>query len=79
VAFLDEVAARQAEIAEAAGDGDDEAHVGGGEAVERRLVAILMPADGEVVFFTALEIGGAHGGPDELAWRSGKSAHLPLT
>src|SRR5690606_5002337 len=61
MSLLDEIAHRQAEMAELRGHRDDEPHMRGGDAVQRLLVVLLLPADREVTFFLALEIGSPHG------------------
>ena len=67
MALLDEVAHRQAEVAEPRRDRDDEAHMGGGQRVQRLLIALLLPADGELVFLVAFQIGGLHGRTEHMA------------
>ena len=65
MAFLDEIAHRQAEMAELRRHGDDEPHMRGGDAVERLLVVLFLPADRQVVLFVTFEIGRPHRGLDQ--------------
>jgi len=67
MAFLDQVAHRKTEIAKARRDGNDEAHMGGRQAVERGLILIIAPTNGEVVFLVALEVRRLHRGPYKFA------------
>ena len=48
------------------GDCDDEPHVGLGQLVQRVLVLLLFPRDGERMFLFPLKIGGLHRPFDEL-------------
>ena len=69
--LLDQVAHGQPEIAEAGGDGDDEAHMRRCQAVEGRLVLAMAPAHRKIMLLAALKIGGLHRRPDEFAPGSG--------
>ena len=75
MALLDEIAHRQAEMAEARGDGDDEAHMGRGQAVQRLLVLPLLPAHGELVFLLPVEIGRLHRRPNDVPPRAARLRH----
>ena len=77
MALLDEVAHRQPEIAESGGDRDHQAHMGSGQAMQRRLILAVSPAHGEIVLFATFEIGGLHRRPYEFPPRSGCPGHVP--
>ena len=55
------------EMAKTCGDRDDETHMRLGQLVQRRLVVLLAPEHGEIMFLAALEIGRLHGRLHELA------------
>jgi hypothetical protein len=38
-----------------------------GQAVQGRLILLILPPHCEVMLLVAFEIGGAHGGPNEIA------------
>ena len=67
MAFLDHVAHREAEMAEPAGDRDDQAHMRLGQLVQGLLVAAIAPRHGELVFLVAFQVGRVHRRTDETA------------
>jgi hypothetical protein len=73
--LLDEIGHGQAVMAVARRDRDHEAHVGGGEAVQRGLVMLLAPAHGEPPFLLAFEERGVHGGANEATTDPGTVTH----
>ena len=54
-------------MAEAGRQRDDEAHMGGGQLMKGRLVALVLPAHGKQVLLFAFEKGRIHGRADEPA------------
>src|SRR5690606_27521888 len=76
MALLDQVARRQAEMAELARHRDDEAHVGDGYPVERLLVMPLFPAQRQFLLLLSGEIGRLHRLADHASLR--RLVHLSL-
>ena len=65
--LLDEVGHGKSVMSEAGRERDHEAHMGGCQAVQRSLVALLLPPNGKEALLLALEEGSVHGGTNEAA------------
>jgi hypothetical protein len=64
VTFLDEIAHRQAEIAELGGHGNHQPHMGHGDLVAGVLILVVLPGQRQRVLFIPCEIGSRHGDLD---------------
>ena len=61
------LALQQDALTKAGCERDDEAHVGGGQLMKSRFIAVLLPAHGQKVFLFPLKKRCVHGGADEPA------------
>ena len=67
MALLDEVGHGKAVMAETGCQRDDEAHMGSGQLMKCRLVAVVLPPHGKQVLLFSFEKRSIHGGADEPA------------
>src|SRR5687767_9215085 len=62
-------------MAEARGNGDDQAHVRGGQFVQRFLVLAVFPAYSEIMLLLPFKVGSLHCRPDHEAARASIFRH----
>ncbi len=67
--FLDQIVHGEAEMAELRRHGNYQPHMGGGDLVKGFLIVMLLPTHSQLVLFLPGQIGGGHGGLDEVATR----------